>query len=496
MNSTEELTSASAFALALASVRADVDRVLDELPEIRQEARRVITRELKFSPTPEQLQMIDSMAHGKAGEGPLQESLRSILALRLVATHALEELLNVPELGAERIRQAGELMPSLVTAVRYMEEGVRSGQDGLAPADRDCLLQTAQALLPSRDLLTTGAVLAPRLELLALAGKQDELITAVPQLTDEDVALVRSAVASGEDWTDGACRVCINALTLRTLIEDDLASWKMSRDVTQGDPLAPGTREWSLAGLERDRIAYAVLSEQLQLRQDTALVAGLREFADELSRVKGELFSSYLKLAPALRETSGPTDVASEDDTAPAPLDMESLLEECIQADKLAEAKQSGKVNTDEVYLNALRDLGGEAPVRTTVRQVRKRDVGREKRRLRVMVGIAVILGAIVVLQYGVRLRGAPEEDLRLDVTDFPGKVLLSEALAVGPMMYAETSHFAWDGLTDQQRMRRVEDLALLAGDRGFDKLWLTDENQVHLATWSKNDGTELIQIQ
>ena len=484
-----EEDSSTAFALALTRSRIEVDRVLDELPNIRQEARRVITRDLSFCPDPEQLRMIDSMAHGRAGKGPLRESLRSILALRLVATQAVDELLDATTLDPQRIRRAGELMPPLTTAVRYMEEGVRANVKELPPDDRDCLLQTAQALIPSRESLITGAVLAPRLELLALAGAQDELKAAMPQLTDDDIALVHDFLSSETESTGGASRVCINALTLRTIIEDDLVSWEMLHGVSEGNPEATGSREWSLARLERDKIAYDILAEQLQTRQDMALTAGLGEFADELSRVKGELFASYLKLTPALRDASRSTSTDAGVEST-AQLDMESLLEQCALADNVAEGQK--KVSTDEVYLNALRGMDGESAP-PTPRVVREHNLQKEKRRLRVMIGIAVTLAVIVVIQYGVRLREEPPQEVLLDVTDFPGKVLLSDAMAVGPMMYAQVSHFTWDALTEKRRQRRVEDLALIASDRGFEKLWLTDENQRDLATWSKTDGVELV---
>lgn len=299
----EENSAVSRFALAFTRCRGEVDRVLDELPEIPQEARRVITRDLSFSPTHEQLRMIDTMAHRTAGKGVLRDRLRSILALRLVAMHALEELLDRPRIDGTRIRRAVDLMPSLVTAIHNMEETLRAELKHLYPADRDCLLQTAHAMLPSKEWITTGDVLAPRLELLALAAQQGDLGKAAPLLTDDEIALIRSALASGEDDTEETSRICINALTLRTIIEDDVASWEVSREHSSGHPLASGADERIRARLSRDKIAYDFLTAQIQARQETAQVAGLQGFADELSRVKGELFASYLELAPALRES-------------------------------------------------------------------------------------------------------------------------------------------------------------------------------------------------
>jgi hypothetical protein len=234
---------------ALSVSRVAIDRVLDDLPEIRLEARRIITRELGLSPTPEQLQTLDSMAHGVAGRGPLRELLRAALALRLVADRALEELLDAPELDAERIHAAAALLPRLGMEIDAIEESVRCTLDGLAPADRECLLQVSHALIPARDLLIAGEVLAPRLELIALAGKHGDLTAAVPTLSDQDVALVATAVAPNESWSDGACRVCINALAMRTVIDDDLASWAISREVQGDDAGKPGTRGWSQARL-------------------------------------------------------------------------------------------------------------------------------------------------------------------------------------------------------------------------------------------------------
>ncbi len=73
--------------------------------------------------------------------------------------------------------------------------------------------------------------------------------------------------------------------------------------------------------------------------------------------------------------------------------------------------------------------------------------------------------------------------------------VQLAHATSVGPMMYAVVSHGSWDDLTDGERLSSVRALGLSAQNEGYESVYLVDESNEQLATWTVSDGAKLVSL-
>ena len=90
-------------------------------------------------------------------------------------------------------------------------------------------------------------------------------------------------------------------------------------------------------------------------------------------------------------------------------------------------------------------------------------------------------------------MSGGHEDVLRVPLDELSDTLALSDTSSVGPMMYAVVSHYSWDGLNTEERIRSVTALGLSARNEGYSTVYLVDENREQLATWSASDGARLV---
>jgi DNA-binding phage protein len=465
----------------LAETRAVVDRVLDTLPERRLEARRTITRELEIDPGAEELQTIERIAHAEAGKGEQRELSRLALTARIVADREIRELLDASQLDVTRMSRSAELMPGLLHTVTELENEVRNRADSLRDAEQDFLLQVGHSLVPAAEPLIAATVLAPRLLLFVRAAAQDDPRSCVPTLAETDVALIRAATHG--ELADDASRFSINALALRTLIEEDLVAWETG--APEAEP-----RSLILERMNRQKVAYHIISNRLQQQQDTALVAGLDGFAEQLRSVKHQLFSVYLKLAAVLNDPTGSA-AAGTKTVEETRAELDRLLQECSAAEALAEVARTKHVSRDELYLRALKGMGAPSAPETR-RDFTAIDLKRERLRVRVLASLTGVLLVAFAAVYWLIPR-APAVEPRVATTELPAALSVIDAVAVGPMMYAQVSRWTWDDMTAAEQLSHVKVLAAAVQERGFRTLYITDDEHRDLATWSRDSGVKLV---
>jgi len=82
-----------------------------------------------------------------------------------------------------------------------------------------------------------------------------------------------------------------------------------------------------------------------------------------------------------------------------------------------------------------------------------------------------------------------------LDAMELPGRLVVTKTIAADPMLYAQVSRWVWEDLDEEDRAARVSDLGKEAWNRGFDIVFLTDENGVELARWTHADGAQLVRL-
>lgn len=82
--------------------------------------------------------------------------------------------------------------------------------------------------------------------------------------------------------------------------------------------------------------------------------------------------------------------------------------------------------------------------------------------------------------------------DINVPVSEISGPLALTGGMKLGSMMYAEASSWVWADLSDAERIRHVDAIGRQAAEKGFQKVYLTDETKQDLATWTVNGGTKL----
>jgi hypothetical protein len=477
---------------SLTELRGQIDLVLESLPEGPAEARRVVTREFGIDPRPKELQAISRLANDPFNDASLRELACTALALRILAERGVQELFDSSELALERIGRSALLMSGLLDTVDTLETEVRSRIEVLGPAERNFVLEVVEALQPAAEPLVAGTVIAPRLLALVHAAQRGDPRAVVPSLTDEEVELLADSVSRDprDPERNGVGRPGVNAVVMRTIIDDDLASWERIRSSDVAETGNDARREAVLNRLKRDRTAYRFVSRHLQQRQDTALLAGLQEFAEQLRRMQRDLFSTYLKLAPVLNSATVTTTDADTSDEPDAAAELDRLMRACQLSDAIAEVRRDGEVTNEEIYLNALKKMDDPDAIETIIEHDPGR-AAREKRRLGILYSIAAVLLAACAVVYGLRFT-RERIDLNVPPSEMPAQLELISAMSVGPMMHAQVSHWTWDDLDESGRRKAVEQLGISAFERGFETVYLTDENETQLAVWTKLDGARV----
>jgi len=477
----------------LADSRERVRRTLERLPENRLEARRRITRELGFDPSAEELHSVVRLAHDPAASDGSAELGRRALAVRRLADGELLDVFDAPRLDPDKLADSAGVIPGLLAEVTRLECELRGAADAAGDAERDFLLQVLGTLLPAREPLLTAVVLFPPLLLLARAADDDDPRRRIPSLHDEDLPLLTPAAPAGEADPRRSSRACVNAIALRIIISKDLEAWEaVTGDATAG--ISNGGLRRLLERLERERTAYRVVSDRLQQQQDTALMAGLSEFSEQLRGVKQNLFSMFLKLAAVLKDPAGSMVEPADHDEAAPHAELDRLLARCSEGDAAVEARRSERISDDELYLSALKGLGqaeetsaddpGSVPDGADL-------LRRERRRLRLLGAVAALLLTICFsLPFLLHFGGAREP--RIDVEQLPTRLIPIQSIAVGPMMYVQISSWTWGDLDEAERVARVEELGQAARQRGLDTVYVTDEDDHDLARWSRSEGVRL----
>jgi hypothetical protein len=460
----------------LQQVRDETDQVLAGLPDNKLEARREITRALGIDPSPEELQTIVKVAHEPPPSEIFRELAYTALAVRVLAHRELRELLDARGLDSARLGLAARLIPQLRRIANTLEREIDRNVEMLREQERDYLLRVGDSLIPSIDTLQAAEVLAPRLVEFASECASGDPRRSIPSLSDEEAELIASALRPSGASCGDASRIRLNALALRTVINDDLDAWE---GVSDEGVEVEAERQRILERLERDVTAYQVVSERLQQQQDTALVADLRDMADELRRAKQGLFSCYLKVSSVLKAGASGTD-------APG---VERLLDACAAADVTAEAERGRRVTREELYLDALNDV--RKPAAEPAPELELTDPRTEKLRRTVLTVAAVVAGVLCVLAYVFLLPGGAA-NLELSPSELPPRLVPTRVVAIGSMLYAQVNSWIWEDLDDAQRVQRINEIGDSARMRGYETVYVTDENNRDLARWTVEEGAVL----
>jgi hypothetical protein len=382
-------------------------------------------------------------------------------------------------------------MSGLLEARGTWENEIYRQSEAVEDDEREFLLQIADALLPEAEPLISGTVLAPRLLSIVSVAESDPR-EAVKSLTDDDVQLIHEVWGRDSSSDGGIGPTAVAAVALRTVIEDDVALWRSLDDSEPAGQEDSASRDELLQRLRRERTAYRHVSRLLQAHRGTALGAGLEGFVARLVGVQGRLFAAYLMLTPILNAHGEGSSDAEVDEPGAAADKLDQLLRESAQLDALAHEAWSKQVTAEEVCLDALKGLKNPTPpVPVRLHRSKPRGLRDPRVRMRVMLSVAAVLFVACVGIYGSQmLRG--DADLRVPTSELPARLELIDAVALGSMLHATVSRWAWDELDPAERIEGVAELGARAAERGLSAVYLTDAQKHQLAVWTRKGGVHL----
>ena len=481
------------FAEAQEAIGIRLNELLSSYPDSGIEARRRITCDLHFEPRPEELQMIARIAGDETKEGPRREVPRALLVLRVIADRELKRLYEMPALERDVIEHLAEVVPEIAREARRLVTLLSEVvvQDDLFQHDREYLMQIGDAFEVSRDELVAASVMAQELARVVRAVADGALEEATPSLAPEEreaiaACATRAAVDAGEPVRDDpSSRARIDALVLRAHVDGLLVRWNALGNPSEDDPERREQRDRLLEDLRQARMAVTAIGSRIQDRQDTALVAGLSGFAEELRRAARDLFSSKLKLAPVLR--------APYEDPASRPDDeaFQARLEETLAAQE-GVSKPQREQSPEEIYLGALKEMRAPKaprPIPAGSRAARKQ---RERRR---MVTLSLVAGVLAVASAIVNFVILPPAGKALTpptVADLAPVVDAIQVKAAGPVVFTQVDD--WKGLGAQDRRQQIGRLGdSVAGD-GFSTVIVIDEFGDAAGVWTPASGSALVE--
>jgi len=271
-------------------------------------------------------------------------------------------------------------------------------------------------------------------------------------------------------------------MAMRTIIHDDLADWE-AQQIFDDEELMES--EEHRERLLRDKAVYQVVAKRLQEQLDNALVAGLEPFAEEMRQVKRNLFSTYLRLSPAIRSDEMEWDGDAESQRRLS----EDVIGKVREAEREAERIRGSRVTKEELYLDALSSMRkpAEKPrVQPVVAELR-----RERTRTRILVGIAAILFIAAVAVYLV-LPGVSSMHTNVYPSTFQQTLPVTDVTVAGPMVFASVSSWYWEELERPEKLHKLEELGKRAARREYQMVYLMDENSEQLGVWSISQGARL----
>ena len=501
----------------LAAARLDVAQLLEQMPEALLEAKKFIAARMWPSPRPEELQAIARIAAERNLAPACSQAVTTLLALRLSAEREARSFWDELPLDPDEIRLRASRMSGVAACLAAFGDPSSltwGAGRGLDSDSRELLAKVARVLLPRPDRLLAARVLAPRLSVL-LEKTADEMKEVVPAVTREETRILASPLEGIDELAIDLKRTCLHVAAARWLMHDDLFEWDALSPAEQDDPDSPcvvnsgeadsdgetaesgqaaatagfggppieldGVRRAKLAEtlhrLREDEHAYRAVSAQLQSLQDRTLKAHRKDLTDLLIRLRRPLLAAYTRLAVILRSPAAAELASGDSGTSP----RKDPVQKAVAAEAEADAEQ-----VETVYEQAVSSL--KAKPRLLERLT---PALRSRRRMIALVStlVVVAVGAPIVF---LNLPPAPPPPLTFAPSDSIN-VKLSYAAPIGTMLYAEVDDY-WGRLSPDQRREKLDDLARLATEKGFQSLLLTERGGEVVGRWEISTGSTVVE--
>ena len=472
-------------------VTLQIESLLENLSSSSLEARRQITRELHIEPRPEELQSIVRIAEDESTQPLRKELPRRLLAIRVLALRETARLYEMTPLQPESVEKLARLFPDLLEEARKMESMLGDAiavESGLSIDDRDYLMKIGRAFACSREELVAASQLACRLATLSRAVIEGDLATQTPTLKAPDQMALAVSINGDEDGA--LSRGVIDTLAMRSLIDIQLTRWSQMGLPSEDDEPLRAKRDSLLEEMRRARICIESLADRLQRSQDEALVAGVQSLAEECRAAGRGLFSVKLRLAKVLR---APYEDESTEQAEAEEIDsIEKMIGDSLASEASEKAAPRAQ-SEEEVYLGALQEMRDK---RKRVASERPNEgmlrLKRDRRRMRIMVASAVVLGVASAIVNFVVLAPESNSPIAPPVTELSPHSNASRVEAAGPVLFTHVKD--WNGLDETERKSQVEKIGSMVGPEGFTGMLIVDEYGEIAGAWHEDSGAALVE--
>ena len=456
----------------VARLRAVLAGILAAPPETMLDVKRQLARELGFEPTPQALQGVSALREIKDLKG--REIGTRSLILHLAVAWSSQETWHAEETEPSRLRRAVSSIPLVLALSESVEKAFDATIEKVNRLERDAVGRLHASLHVPDKHFFAALVVIPEVARLAEAAGHGTLAEAAPSLTSEERAAIAAASASGPSDAPRPDRVLVDAIALRTLIERDLAAFE-ALAASEDDAAAAGTRRDVRRRLQSQRMAHEIVSERIEATRSERF-ARTRAADRAIDHARRRLFAAYLAASTAL--AGQPED--AEDD----------LRARILEAEREAAAIDADHAARTELLADATARAAASARVEPQ-HSPDLRTLERERRRTRVLVGIAATL-LPCALTANILFYGNGARALSTSPDFLASAMPVREIVPIGKALYSQVSTLLWEDLTEPERRDKVKALGKLALQRGYRVVLVVDDSRRERARWSLTDGTEL----
>jgi hypothetical protein len=399
--------------------------------------------------------------------------------LHVAVDLSVHEAWNTAEADPARLLRAVELIPPLIALTAGVERAFDESIVAVDRMERDAIGRLHAALyLPDQPLIA-ALVVVPEVARLVEAARLGTLADAAPSLTDDERAAIVAASSRNAGAATRRDRVQLDALALRLLIERDLASFKATAPPPAEDAEgAEHDRIELCRRLESQRRAHEFVSRSLEAVRSERFA---RSHAPDrpLDQARRTLFAAYVQLSKALAGQSNEAE--------------DSVRARILEAEREAAVVDAEKATTQNLLRQATAGVSSPTP-EAVLALPEVRDLARERRRRRVLIGVAAALAPCALTANIVLHRGGGSK-ATAPSPDFLSRAMpVREVMPIGQALYSQVSTLLWDDLTAPERREKVKELGRLAAERGYQALLVVDESRRERARWSLTGGTELVE--
>ena len=431
-------------------IRGVVDGILAGSPTTLLELKRRLAGELSIEPKAEVLQALAALF--EMSEPRARSVTTRAAVLHLLVETTLSEIWDRPEADPEALDRALAALPEIIELVRAEAAELAAAIENVDRMQRDAVAKIHGALRRPEEPLIAALSVMPELTRLAGACRSGRLEEDAPHLSGEEADIL--AASCTPDVPTRPDRPLVDTIALRSAIEREMGNGS--------DP----------AVLIELRSAHTVVSHRLDALRSRRFEK-TRKGDPQLDAARKRLFTTYLNLAKAIAgEPVEPTG---------------DVRERILAAEREGAAIDAEKAQAADAIKTAAAEGAAAVPVET-VAAPDVQQLLRERRRKKVL---TAVFASLVPVAIGVNIYFLPRGNsgTLVELQPLNAAMPVSAAMPIGGVLYSQTATFLWDGMSETERTRRLEDLGRVATREGYKTVVVVDDARTERAYWTATGG-------